>query len=141
MFVEKGCGKGVWDAGDGGGKLTTGMFLRRFCGLELFVEGACAVGEGLWLCLPFEMRGGSAGEEEKGRLCVGRRYTQLTKDAVPRFWFAVETLGMVAGGKEGGKQPAERRLEHWRGIDDRKGIANRDCGVKLMLFSAGFVVA
>lgn len=137
MFVEKGCGKGVWDVGDGGGKLTTGMFLRRFCGLELFVEGACAIGEGLWLSLPFEMKGGDA--EDKGRLCVGRKYTRLVEDAIPRFWFAVETLGMGAGGE--GKQPVERRLEHWREVDDWKAIASGDCGVKLMLFSAGYVVA
>lgn len=136
MFVEKGGGKGVWDAGDGRGKMTTGMFLRRFCGLELFVEGA---GERLWLCLPFQMKGGE-GEGGKGRLCVGRRYTQLVEDAVPRFRFAVGTLGMTAGGEERG-QSAERRLEHWHEADDRRGISNKDCDVKLMLFSAGYVVA
>lgn len=134
MFVEKGCGKGVWDAGDGRGKMTTGMFLRRFCGLELFVEGS---GEGLWLCLPFQMKGG---EEGNGKLCVGRKYMQLVEDAVPRFRFAVETLGMAAGGEEKG-QFAERRLEHWREVDDWKGISNADYGVKLMLFSVGYVVA
>lgn len=139
MFVEKGCGKKVWDPGDGKGKLTTGMFLRRFCGLELFVEGGCAVGEGLWLCLPFEMKGGG-GEKEKGRLRVGRKYTQLVEDAVSRFWFAVDTLGMDAGIDEG-KQCAERRLEHWRSVGDRKDTTNSDSDVKLMLFSAGFVVA
>lgn len=136
MFIEK--GKEMWDVGDGKGKLTTGRFLRRFCGLELFVEG----GGVLWLCLPFCIRGGggSGGEEEdgeKGRLCIGGGYTVLVEGMVQRFRFAVGTLGMEGVGNVG-----ERRLEHWRVSGDwDPAPVNGDFGVKLMLFSAGFVVA
>lgn len=139
LFVGKGCGKEMWDGRDERGVMTTGVFLRRFCGLELFVEGGSSIGESLWLCLPFDMKGGGGRDDEgeKGRLRIGSNYTYLKEDMVQRFRFAVETLGMEGDTKE--NPSGERRLEHWRVEGSRKGV-NENFGVNLVLFSAGFVV-
>lgn len=133
-------GKDIWDGGDVWRKMTTGVVLRKFCGLDLFVEESDAIGDKLWLCLPPETKGedNENGDKGKSRLCVGKGYVQLMDNMVQRFRFAVETLGMEGDIKEL-RSSGKKRLEHWGIPGSDEGTTDENFGVNLMLFSAGFV--